>query len=85
MVLDDENEDSDDCYQFKCHLKDLKLVSDAVREKGFSVSSATLEYIPTLLVSLSHEPYQKASKLLDLLSDHNDVMEVYANYVLESQ
>ena len=79
----EEGGSDDECYQLKCEPNHLKAVSDAVKEKGFSVSSETLEYIPKSYVSLDHQAYDKATKLVDLLSSHADVMEVYDNFSLQ--
>ena len=73
----------DDCYQLKCEPSDLKSVSEAVTERGLSVSSATLEYIPRSYVSLEEVLYNKAVRLVDLLMEIPDVMEVYDNFVLK--
>ena len=82
----DESQDGtdDDCYQLKCEPTDLKSVSEAVMEKGLSVSSATLEYIPKNYVSLDEVVYHKAVRLVDLLLEIPDVMEVYDNFVMKS-
>lgn len=73
----------DDCYQLMCEPSDLKAVSEAVTERGLSVSSATLEYIPRSYVSLDEVLYNKAVRLVDLLMEIPDVMEVYDNFILK--
>lgn len=84
-----EEEGSDivdeECYQLKCEPNCLKAVSDAVKEKGFSVSSATLEYIPKSCIPLDRGAYDKATKLVDLLCSHADVIEVYDNFSLQNE
>ena len=89
LVSSGEEEGSEladeECYQFKCEPNCLKAVSDAVKEKGFSVSSATLEYIPKSYMSLDHGAYDKATNLVDLLSSHADVIEVYDNFSLQNE
>lgn len=81
----EESEGSGACFQFKCEPKDLKSVSDAIREQSFSISSASLEYVPKTLVELEKEKYDKAVRLLELLSVQDDVIEVYDNFTLKGK
>ena len=74
----------DDCYQFKCEPSEMKFVSDAVTKMGLTVSSSTLEYIPKSYVPLDEKLYHKAIRLVDLLTENLDVMEVYDNFTLQT-
>ena len=77
----DTGNEGDDCVQLKCRPNDLKAVVDAIEGKGITISSATLEYLPTSVVTLDGVQYARAVKLYDLMSDHNDVTDVYVNFV----
>ena len=81
----DTNSNNDDCYQFKCTPRDLTVVSNAIKNHSFTISSASLEYIPVTLVSLSQQKYDRAVRLVELLSEQDEVMEVYDNFILEEQ
>lgn len=75
---------SDEEYiQLKCEPSELKAVSEAVESKGLSVMSASLEYLPTSYISLEKQAYENAVHLVELLNDHDDVVAVYDNFVLE--
>ena len=75
---------NDTCFQFKCEPKDLKAVSDAIKARSFSISSASLEYIPKTVVLLSQRDYNRALKVTNLLSDLDEVVEVFDNFALEN-
>lgn len=70
------------CFQFKCEPKDLKAVSDALIKRSFSVSSASLEYVPKMLVPLGQREYNRAVRVVNLLGDVDEVVEVYDNFTL---
>lgn len=81
----DSEPSSDDaeCFQFKCGPRDLKSVSDAIKNRSFTITSASLEYIPKEYVSLNKKSYERALNLVRLLSEQDEVMEVYDNFILE--
>ncbi len=67
----------------KCDSSDMRAIVEAVQERGLTVSSATLEYLPKNLVSLTPESCESAERFVEVLSRHSDVVEVYSNFVLE--
>ncbi len=81
----DQTVNSETCFQFKCEPRDLKSVSDVIREQSFSISSASLEYIPKTLVALEKERYDRAVRLSQLLLEQDDVIEVYDNFTLKRE
>ena len=72
----------DECYQFKCEARDLSSVYTAMKSKPFTVVSSSLEYIPKRMVKLDAEMFDNAEKLMKLLNEHEDVMEVHDNFTL---
>lgn len=80
-----ESEDEGSTVQLQCEPNDLNAVCNAVKAKGLSVSSASVEYLPKSCVALTEQQIDKAEKLVDLLSDHSDVVGVYTNYELDSE
>ena len=78
------SDSEDDCFQFKCEPSEMKSVSDAVTKMGLTLSSSTLEYIPKSCVPLEEKLYNKAIRLVDLLTENPDVMEVYDNFTLQT-
>ena len=72
-------------YQFKCDVADLRQVLKSLREKGVNEVTTTFEYLPKILVELSDEKYKQASQLVDVVCEHEDVVEVYSNFTLAEQ
>lgn len=71
------------CFQFRCDLANLTGVSDAIKSRSFTISSASFEYIPKTYVELNLKRYNKALRVTGLLSEQEDVMEVYDNFVFK--
>ena len=65
-----------------CEPNELNSVCAAVRERGLGVSSTSLEYLPKSFKSLTQEQFEKAEKLVELLSEQSDVVAVYSNHEL---
>ena len=60
--------------------KELAKVRTAIIEAGLEVKGAELQYIPNSQVEISDpEVARKALKLLDVLDEHDDVMNVHTN------
>ena len=72
-------------YQFKCDIDDLRQVINSLKENGVECFTTSFEYIPKTYVSLRLDAYNRANKFVDLLCDHEDVVEVYDNFELEEQ
>ena len=77
---DPDSESGDAVIQLKCEPTELNAVCSAVRDRGLDISSSGVEYIPRLYVTLTHEQFEKAEKLVELLSEQSDVVSVYSNY-----
>ena len=73
------------CFQFLCDPSDLKSVSDSIKARSFTVSSASVEYIPKTYVELNQRKYEKALRIVGQLSEQDDVVEVYDNFVLKEE
>ncbi len=72
-------------YQFKCDISDVRQVLKVLKEKGVNELTTTFEYLPKTLVELSEEEYEEACQLVDIISVHEDVVEVYSNFTLAGQ
>ena len=76
-------EDEEKCYQFICAPKDLSVVAGAIKGRSFTILSAALDYTPKTLVKLSQDEYEKAEHLIGLLEAHEEVIDIYDNFMLE--
>lgn len=55
-------------------------VHEAFKKKGFEAVEAEVAMLPEVTVSVSEKDAESLSKLVQSLEEHDDVMNVYANY-----
>ena len=84
-LVEEMKQADDKCFQFLCEPGDLKAVSDAIKTQPFTISSASLEYIPKTFIELDGREYKRALRTVSLLSEQDDVVEVYDNFVLKKE
>jgi YebC/PmpR family DNA-binding regulatory protein len=73
--------DEGDQWQVTTPPSDLPAVRDAIEAAGLTVDSAEVTMISTNTVPLSNEgDAKKVLHLIDLLEEHDDVQNVYANF-----
>ncbi len=76
---EDATEDGDELTVYT-DPKDLAKVRAAIIEAGLTVSSAELQYVPSVLVQITDEETSaKVIKLLDAIDDLDDVTNVHTN------
>ena len=68
--------------KFLCNPSELTKVSGSLKSLGYTITGASLEYVPKSLVYLPQESYESAVNLVCVLSEHSDVTEVYDNFAL---
>jgi YebC/PmpR family DNA-binding regulatory protein len=74
-------QDQGDSWQLTCAPTDLGALRSALEAAGIEFDSADLTMLPTTVVPLDKEAdARKVLKLIDLLEDHDDVQNVYANF-----
>ena len=67
-------------HEFLCRVEDFAAVRDALEAKLGQPLSAKMVWRPMNTVPVSDSAGETLSKLLDVLDDHDDVQNVYANY-----
>lgn len=73
--------DEGDTWRVTCAPSDLPAVRAALEAAGIAFDSADVTMLPTSTVPLETAEQAKAVlKLVDLLDDHDDVQDVYANF-----
>jgi YebC/PmpR family DNA-binding regulatory protein len=73
--------DSGDHWQVTTPPSDLPAVRSALEEAGLAVESAEVTLLPSTTIALESEAdAKKVLHLVDLLEDHDDVQNVYANF-----
>ena len=73
--------DLGEAWQVTCAPGDLGAVRKALEDAGIAVESSDLVLNPTTVVPIEDEgEARRVLKLIDLLEDHDDVQNVYANF-----
>jgi YebC/PmpR family DNA-binding regulatory protein len=78
----DESISASEGHEFLCRVEDFAAVREALEAKLGPPQSARIVWRPTNTVPVSDEAGETLAKLLDVLDDHDDVQNVYANYEL---
>ena len=74
-------QDQGDTWQLTCTASDLGAVRAALEEAGIAFDSADVTMLATTSVPLTKESdARKVLKLVDMLEEHDDVQNVYANF-----
>ena len=77
----DDLSDLGEVWQVTCAPNELATVRAALEEAGIAVESSDLVLNPTTLVPIEDEgEARRVLKLIDLLEEHDDVQNVYANF-----
>lgn len=76
----DDAVQSGDVFEVTCPPEQLGKVKKALTDKGYKLQTADATLIPKNYITLSGEAAQKIMNLMELLEDHDDVQNVYANF-----
>jgi YebC/PmpR family DNA-binding regulatory protein len=76
----DEVTSNDEGHEFLARVEDFVHLRDALEAKLGAAQSAKIVWRPQNTVAVADEAGETLSKLLDVLDDHDDVQNVYANY-----
>ncbi len=77
----DDLEDQGEAWQLTCAPADLHALRTALEGAGMDLESAETMLVPTSVVPVEQEgEARRVLRLIDLLEDHDDVQNVYANF-----
>ena len=79
----EEMEKEDDKYIIYTAFEDFNDVRSALEEKSVTIETAELTRIPSNTVSLSGKGAEQLMKLMNVLDEHDDIQNVYANFDIE--
>ncbi len=79
----EEMEKEDDKYIIYTAFEDFNDVRSALEEKSVTIETAELTRIPSNTVSLSGKEAEQLMKLMNVLDEHDDIQNVYANFDIE--
>ncbi len=83
LALDSGAEDfeaSDECYEITTAPEDFSKVREALEAQGLEFIEAEVQMVPSTYITLSETDGEKMQRLLDMLEDLDDVMNVYHNW-----
>ncbi len=70
-------------HEVSCAVEDFAAVRDALEQAFGTAEAAKLEWWPTTTVDLDEDRAREVLKLLDLLDEHDDVQQVFANFEVD--
>ena len=83
LALDNGAEDfeaSDECYEITTAPEDFGTVREALEGQGIEFLEAEVQMVPSTYVALDEKDGEKMQRLIDMLEDLDDVMNVYHNW-----
>ncbi|XP_012518154.1 PREDICTED: translational activator of cytochrome c oxidase 1 [Propithecus coquereli] len=78
-VKETEDEEENNIFKFICDVSSLHQVRKKLDSLGLCSVSCTLEFIPNSKVQLADPDLEQAAYLIQVLSNHEDVIHVYDN------
>ncbi len=82
---DMKNDPREENYEIITAPEDLKRVKEAIEEKGIAVTLSETTMLPKTYVPLEGEAAARMVKLMEVLEDHDDVQNLYANFDLPDE
>ncbi len=76
----DDVKTTDEGYDVYTSPGDLASVADALREAGLKVESSDVTRIPNTTVRVEGKEAQQVLRMMELLEEHDDIQQVYANF-----
>ncbi len=83
LALDNGAEDfeaTDECYEITTSPEEFSKVREALEAQGLEFLEAEVQMVPSTYIQLSEADAPKMQRLLDMLEDLDDVMNVYHNW-----
>ena len=83
LALDNGAEDfksDDECYEITTAPEDFSKVREALESQGLEFLEAEVQMVPSTYIQLSENDAPKMQRLIDMLEDLDDVMNVYHNW-----
>lgn len=77
---DMKNDPKEDNYEVITRPEDLNNIKAAIESAGITVSLAEITMLPKSYVTLDEKNSEQMLRLIEVLEDHDDVQNVYANF-----
>lgn len=79
----DDLKQEDESFEITTPPEAFEAVKEALEAKGLTVESAEVTMIPKTTIKLQGTQAEKLMRLVDLLEEHDDVQNVYANFDID--
>ena len=77
----EDMETLEDSFYITTETANFDAVADALREAGYTLLEADIQYLPSIEVeTLGEDDLQKLAKLIDVLENDDDVQKVHHNF-----
>jgi len=84
-ATDMKNDPDEDNYEIITNPEDVNAVKDAIGKAGIEVSMSEVTMLPQNYINLEGKQAEQMARLMELLEDHDDVQNVYANFDIASE
>lgn len=81
----EDMEKEDENYEIYTSFEEFNAVRGELEAKNIEIESAEITMIPQNTVELNGKDAEQMMKLMDVLDDHDDVQNVYANFEIEDE
>ena len=78
-LIEADDQDTDN-LQFVCEVANTKDVMQAAESIGLTILSSRINYMPNTTIGLNQMEYDKALGVIEDLSNHDSVLEIYDNF-----
>ncbi len=75
----------DDMFEITTEIAEFETVRKAVEEQGWKIEEASITMIPQNSVKLDGKKAEQMLKMMDVLDDHEDLQNVYANFDISEE
>ncbi len=75
----------DEMFEITTEIAEFETVRKAVEEQGWKIEEASITMIPQNSVKLDGKKAEQMLKMMDVLDDHEDLQNVYANFDISEE
>lgn len=79
----EDMEKNDDVFEIYTSFEDFNIVRTELETRNIEIESAQLTRIPSNTIEIKGKDAEQMMKLMEMLDDHDDVQNVYANFDIE--
>ncbi len=73
----------EDSYEISTEPGDLQILKEVLEKEGIKIALAEVTMVPQNTIKLEGEKAEQVMRLMDILEEHDDVQNAYANFEIE--